>query len=86
MPDASFEQYTRILQPGDSVLFYTDGVTETFNAEGEEFGEDRLVEVLRQHRGAGPGHILDAVEQAVIRHSQGGKASDDLTLLIVQRN
>jgi len=83
--DSPYEQHALVLQPGDSVLFYTDGVTETFDANGDEFGEERLLQVLRENRGASPGQVLDAVEQAVFHHSSGGKASDDLTLLIIQR-
>src|SRR4051812_24645926 len=38
------------LFPGDTLVLYTDGVTEAFNDQEEEFGEQRLVEALRQHR------------------------------------
>ena len=39
----------RSLRPGDTLALYTDGVTEAFNDAGEEFGEQRLIEALRQH-------------------------------------
>jgi serine phosphatase RsbU (regulator of sigma subunit) len=86
MISARFEERTQVIHPGDCVLFYTDGVTETFNSAGEEFGEDRLRQVLEETRGHRPGEILDAVERAVSQFARGGKPSDDLTLLILQRS
>src|SRR5215469_1972972 len=53
--DCSVEE--RALRPGDTLALYTDGVTETFNDAGEEFGEQRLIEALRRHC-ALPSHAL----------------------------
>jgi serine phosphatase RsbU (regulator of sigma subunit) len=53
------------LSPGDTLALYTDGVTESFNDMGEEFGEQRLVEALRRHRGLSPQTLLAAIIEDV---------------------
>ena len=69
--------------PGDTLVLYTDGVTEAFNDLGEEFGEQRLVDSLRRHRDQRPrgllGSILDDVKQ-FSPHEQ----RDDITLLVAR--
>src|SRR6202020_2779667 len=47
------------LSPGDTLVLYTDGVTEAFNDRGEEFGEQRLVESLRRHCDQRPGGLMN---------------------------
>jgi serine phosphatase RsbU (regulator of sigma subunit) len=69
--------------PGDTLALYTDGVTESFNDSGEEFGEERLVEALRRHSASSPQDLLAAVIDEVRRfspHEQG----DDITLIIAR--
>lgn len=72
------------LFPGDTLALYTDGVTESFNDSGEEFGEGRLVEALRRHSESSPQALLAAVIDEVRRfspHEQG----DDITLIVARR-
>ncbi len=74
------------LEPGDVLFFYTDGLTEAENSRGEFFGEDRLLDIVRNHAGAGlsaqaiMAHISEAVEAFV------GDAPpfDDMTMVIVR--
>jgi len=73
----------RSLSPGDTVVFYTDGVTETFNADGEEFGESRLVEALRRHRDLPPQHLLTSLVDQV-RQFSPNEQRDDITLLVAR--
>ncbi|HKO04278.1 MAG TPA: SpoIIE family protein phosphatase, partial [Candidatus Acidoferrales bacterium] len=72
-----------VLHPGDILVMYTDGVTEAANASGEEFGEKRLLEVVRsqQHRTAA--ELLNCVAAAVQQFSTGIQA-DDLTLVVAR--
>jgi len=73
----------RRLAPGDVLLLYTDGITEAFSAEQEEFGEDRLIDVLRQNRHQSSQAIVNAILQSVRMfspHEQG----DDLTLIVAK--
>jgi serine phosphatase RsbU (regulator of sigma subunit)/catechol 2,3-dioxygenase-like lactoylglutathione lyase family enzyme len=76
--DCAMEE--RTLAPGDAVLLYTDGVTEASNGEGEEFGEDRLVEAARQHRELSLPELLAAVADQARKFSPHEQA-DDITLI-----
>jgi serine phosphatase RsbU (regulator of sigma subunit) len=71
------------LLPGDTLALYTDGVTESFNDSGEEFGEERLVEALRRHHESSPQGLLAAVVDEVRRFSPH-EQSDDITLIVAR--
>ncbi len=69
------------LDPGDTFLLYTDGVTEMTNAQGDEFETDRLREIMERHASEGPDALLTQVMDR-IRHFRGTKpVADDVTLL-----
>lgn len=71
------------LLAGDTLALYTDGVTESFNEAGEEFGEERLIAALRQNREASPQKLLDSIVQEVRRFS-AREQHDDITLIIAR--
>jgi serine phosphatase RsbU (regulator of sigma subunit) len=71
------------LRPRDTLVMFTDGVVEAFNAEGEEFGEGRLLELLRQHAPLSAAAVVEAVAGAVQCHS-GPAQSDDFTLVVAR--
>jgi serine phosphatase RsbU (regulator of sigma subunit)/predicted enzyme related to lactoylglutathione lyase len=73
----------RLLLPGDIVAFYTDGVTESFNEAGEEFGESRLIEALRQHRNLPPQDLLVSLVDDVRRFSPH-EQRDDITMVVAK--
>jgi phosphoserine phosphatase RsbU/P len=73
------------LQPGDSLLLYTDGLTEARDRDGREYGEARLEGVLGRDRGMPAGELLRAVRSDLADHLAGAKPTDDLTLMVVQR-
>ena len=72
------------LAPGDTLVLYTDGVTEATNADGEEFGESHLLDTLRSHTDLPVGPLLHAVVAAVQRFSGGNDQQDDITLVIAR--
>jgi serine phosphatase RsbU (regulator of sigma subunit) len=72
--------------PGDFVFLCSDGVTETVDAKGEEFGEERLERLLVSLAGRPPLEIRQAVEESLEAHAAGEPPPDDLTLVIVQRS
>ena len=71
------------LAPGDIFVLYTDGITEAANAQGEEFGEERLVEVLRKCPPQSTAALTEAVFQAVEEFSPG-EQFDDITLVVAR--
>jgi sigma-B regulation protein RsbU (phosphoserine phosphatase) len=83
--EAEIEQKTLELAPGDVILFYTDGVIETLNPTGEEFGEERLAGVLCAHRDEPAEAIADAIDVAVRGFARDAAQYDDFTLILVKR-
>ena len=82
--NATFEDETAILQPGDRLYFYTDGVIEALDASEREFGYARLMAELDRHRDRPLRVGLDLVADFV-RDWSGGELRDDVTLLAVER-
>ena len=84
MPGLAYKQQSVTLEPGDTVILYTDGVTEAMNAEGEQYGLDDLREMFS---GAPPGSsegATKAVFGAVHRFAQDTPQSDDITCLAMR--
>ncbi|MGA2072375.1 MAG: SpoIIE family protein phosphatase [Terriglobia bacterium] len=71
------------LFPGDALALYTDGITESFSASGEEFGEDRLCSALQSHSKMPASALLDAIVSAVLRFSPQ-EQHDDITLIVAK--
>ena len=69
--------------PGDTLVLYTDGVTESFDDRGEEFGEGRLIESLRRHRDLRPQGLLTSILNDVKQFSPQ-EQHDDITLLVAK--
>jgi phosphoserine phosphatase RsbU/P len=81
-PQQSFSSGDARLAAGDRVVLFTDGVTEAHDAEGEEFGEHRLLEVLREHHLSGPSALQEKILGAAGSFSRG-HWHDDATLLVL---
>jgi serine phosphatase RsbU (regulator of sigma subunit)/catechol 2,3-dioxygenase-like lactoylglutathione lyase family enzyme len=71
------------LAPGDTLVLYTDGITEAFDQQREEFGEQRLIESLRRHRAQGPKQVLEAILDDV-KHFSPQEQFDDMTLVVAR--
>ncbi len=71
------------LAEGDTLTLYTDGITESFNEGGEDFGERRLVEALHRARGLAPLAMIESVVGEV-RGFGGGEQQDDITLVVAR--
>jgi serine phosphatase RsbU (regulator of sigma subunit) len=71
------------LDPGDTLVLYTDGVTEAFNDREEEFGERRLIESLRRHRDLRPTGLLESILDDVKQFSPR-EQGDDITVVVAR--
>ena len=85
VPDMPYQQQTVTLAPGDFAFLYTDGVTEAMNADGEEFGVERLQEVFAGNPPTDPEQANEAVFAAVSEFAGDTPQSDDITCLALYR-
>jgi serine phosphatase RsbU (regulator of sigma subunit)/catechol 2,3-dioxygenase-like lactoylglutathione lyase family enzyme len=73
----------RTLRTGDTLALYTDGITESFNDADEEFGEERVTEALRKHRGQSSHALLESIV-AEARQFSPHEQRDDITLIVAR--
>lgn len=79
-----FEEERVILQKGDKIVLYTDGIVEYRNNEGGYFGEDRLYEILNGSCMAGTEALLDDILRSVNDFGKGTEFQDDITLIAIE--
>ncbi len=73
------------MEPGDSLLLYTDGISEATNTTGAEYGVSRLSTIAAERHGWVPHELAAACMKDVQNHSAGRKQADDQTLMVVHR-
>ena len=89
MPVGMFEMApyscdTITLKPGDTMVLYSDGVTEAHNVAGEEFSEARLVQVMERYTRGSADIVLEQIINAVKEFAHGAEQYDDVTALVVK--
>jgi sigma-B regulation protein RsbU (phosphoserine phosphatase) len=80
--DAEYDEAEIVLGPGDRVVLVTDGITEATNNRDEDFGEDRLIDLLVEHRKL-PAAELERVLVDAVMSFAGQPLKDDATVMIV---
>lgn len=80
----AFEEKSVLLEPGDKLLFYTDGVTEAQDVSGEFFGLDRLCESFISNRSLGPEGVMKALLHDVSKFCGRAQMSDDIALVVAE--
>ena len=85
LPGLTFPPATIQLEPGDTLVFYSDGVTESFDPQGRAFGEDRLLDALAGLTAASAHAVVDRLQDAVHAFAAGAEPSDDIAILAVRR-
>jgi sigma-B regulation protein RsbU (phosphoserine phosphatase) len=74
------------LAPGSVMLLYTDGISEPENEDGDEFGSERLAEILRREPAQGGRQLFAVIRERVEEfHTSGEQLHDDSTLVVVRR-
>ena len=82
--NSEFSDAEIALQKGDLLILFTDGVNEAINSEGEQFGVERLVDIIQQCPTRSPKELLDHIVEQLFLFTQGQEQRDDITLLIAQ--
>jgi len=85
LPEAQYGTETVVLQEGDLLVLYTDGVVEVFDRDRREFGNERLEEVARRSRGGSAGVVLQEIVSATRSFSGPELSQDDFTLVVIKR-
>jgi sigma-B regulation protein RsbU (phosphoserine phosphatase) len=80
----TYEQAEIQIQPGDLLLAFTDGITEPENHYGEEFGEDRVLEVVRRALNASPQVLVEEIYRSVSDWTGSPELQDDMTLVVAK--
>jgi len=83
-PGSAYDEITIALHTGDVFVFCSDGVFEAMNVNGEEFGAERLLEVVRGSRELAPRALVDAISAAVETFREGFPPNDDMTAVAVK--
>ncbi len=85
MPGVTYPEASVDLGPGELFLLYSDGITEAMNEREEEFGLERLLEVVTEHHDEESADVLQAILAAVDAHAGKAPVSDDRTIVVVRR-
>lgn len=83
-PNATWEEFSIATQPGDSVIFFSDGIVDAQNTAGEMFGNDRLVACVRKHRQKSASKLAESVLTEVGRFQGKRDRFDDETVLVLR--
>jgi sigma-B regulation protein RsbU (phosphoserine phosphatase) len=84
-PNATYEESRIAMEPGDLLLWFTDGISELENAFGDMFGEDRLIDLVAKNAHHTEQRIIDLVLEAAREWCGSNEMQDDLTLLLLRR-
>ncbi len=81
-----YQEQEITLAPGDTLLLYTDGLTEAIDLQQAEFGLARVLDVARAHHQATAADLLQALTEAVDSHVGDAEVFDDLTIVVIKRS
>jgi sigma-B regulation protein RsbU (phosphoserine phosphatase) len=82
--DVTYDEWNGVLEPGNILVFHSDGIAETANAEGQFFGTDRLRKLIEQHHELSSNEIADLLLREVDWFTQSAPLADDRTLVIAK--
>jgi sigma-B regulation protein RsbU (phosphoserine phosphatase) len=85
MPGVAYQEDTVTFESGDVLIIYSDGITESINEKDEEFGEHRLIEVVKNNLSRSASGIRDRMDEALSRFVGTTAPIDDMTLMIIKR-
>jgi hypothetical protein len=83
-PGADYPLHDGVMAPGDTLVLFTDGVTEAESAQGALFGIERLTTLLGDGKEPTPAALIASIVEQVAKHAAGHHASDDLTAMALR--
>jgi sigma-B regulation protein RsbU (phosphoserine phosphatase) len=83
-PDAAYDEILVATQPGDVIVFVSDGITDAEDADGEMFGQERLADILCAHRDHSADQIAHAILTEVSRFQGTHDRFDDETIIVLR--
>lgn len=83
-PDARYERGYVVMRPGNVVVIYSDGITEAADANDQQFGMDRLKEIVAANRDLAAKALVDLIFQSVEAFSGRSRPADDQTVLVIR--
>ena len=83
-PNVSYEQFTLSLRPGDCVVFFSDGLADAQNPEGEMFGTEELCELVQHNAFLGADELADLIMDKISEFQAGAEHFDDETLIVLR--
>jgi sigma-B regulation protein RsbU (phosphoserine phosphatase) len=86
MPSAPFDEGSVSLKPGDTLLIFSDGITEAMNINEDEFGDEKLIRLIKENLNESAEKIIEIVFQEVKNFTGNIPQSDDMTLVILKRD
>jgi phosphoserine phosphatase RsbU/P len=81
---ATYDEETVVLAPGDWLIVFSDGVSEALSAEGDEYGDERIVACVQQNASVAPQQLLEALFADVRQFAHGAAQSDDITAMVLR--
>jgi serine phosphatase RsbU (regulator of sigma subunit)/pSer/pThr/pTyr-binding forkhead associated (FHA) protein len=81
---ASYEEETVRLAPGDWLVVFSDGISEAMSAEGDEYGEARIIDCVQRNATLDPSKLLEALFSDVREFARGAAQSDDITAMVLR--
>jgi len=86
LPDAKYQRGVTKIEPKDILILYTDGIIESKNLEGKEFGLDRMINIAKKHSRASSERIAKQILKAEMEWRSNNPQEDDITLVVIKRN
>ncbi len=83
-PAAKYEEFNISTRPGDSIIFFSDGIVDAQNPQGEMFGTDRLISVVRKNQRKSASNLADSIIAEVSKFQAGAEHFDDETVVVLR--
>ena len=85
MPEIAYDEKTIDFPPGTVLVVYSDGITEAMDSNEEEFGEERLINLIKENRKLSATDLINLLIKTVNDHAGNAEQMDDMTIVVIKR-